>query len=286
MYKALVTLPPNLLTEVENILYEIAPSNWILSLNRKTRILTLEGLFSDKDDAVCGITNFQNYYTGQTFEFLLEETNDDDWINSYKHHFETWNYKNYKFIPEWERNIVDLNHKDIPIYVDPGMAFGTGAHETTRLCIEFLIDKYGSDQKINGALLDVGCGSGILSILAEKIGFDHVLGIDNDTDAISNACLNAKLNLTESDVIFEKADLRRIPEKAFQCVIANIQSDVLISNSVKLVGMTDSCLILSGILNYEIEDVIKVFEKKINQKTKSFNCEVKSSGEWSTACFA
>lgn len=285
MYKALVTLPPKSLTEIENILFEIAPSNWVLSLNRKTRILTLEGLFSNEQDAHCGITNFKTFYSGHPIKFSLEKVHNNDWTNSYKHHFKTWSYKNFNFIPEWERDQVQLNSEDIPIYIDPGMAFGTGAHETTRLCIEFLIDQYNSVQKTHGALLDVGCGSGILSILAKHIGFNHVLGIDNDNDAISNARLNARLNFSQINIALEKTALEKVKEKSFLCVIANIQSDVLISNSIKLVELANSCLILSGILNYEVNDVIKVFQKNLNHKMPEFKHEVKSKGEWSTICF-
>ncbi len=90
------------------------------------------------------------------------------------------------------------------------MAFGTGTHETTRLCIELLIDNL--DQKSDAcySMLDVGCGSGILSILGQHIGFKSIHGIDNDENAIQNSLQNLSLNFHESTIKFEQKSYRFI----------------------------------------------------------------------------
>ena len=151
----------------------------------------------------------------------------------------------------------------VNIFIDPGMAFGTGTHETTRLCIELLIDNL--DQKSDGcySMLDVGCGSGILSILGQHIGFKSIHGIDNDENAIQNSLHNLSLNFHESTIKFEHRNINTFENDSYDCIVANIQSDVLIKNAQRLIELlkNNGVLILSGILNYEIEDVGKYIDK-------------------------
>jgi ribosomal protein L11 methyltransferase len=275
---------------VEHILYEISPTNWVIITNRNTKKSKLQGNFIDKNIATEEINKLQNLL-GENLLFSNETNLEDDWKEAYKLHFKPWQYKNFKFVPSWEEEKSDDESGKLIVSIDPGMAFGTGTHETTRLCLEFLIDQYSLTNEINSnlSLIDIGCGSGILAITAAKLGFKNILGIDNDSVAIENAFLNSKKNNLSDTIVFKQVELAKITNSHYQCVIANIQADVLLLNSSVLINLLrnqKSSLILSGILNYEVEDVIKAYQKDLN--THGLKCKVveKSLGEWSALLFS
>ena len=172
--------------EAENILFETAPNSWMLSLNRRTKVLTLEGVFQTKSEAQNELSIFQEFLSKNNIAIEFDELN-NNWREAYKEHFKPWNYGRYNFIPEWERTSHKTQNESLEIFIDPGMAFGTGTHETTRLCIELLIDTFDKKSSQRYSMLDVGCGSGILSILGKFLGFESTSGIDNDHDAIGNS---------------------------------------------------------------------------------------------------
>jgi len=274
---------------VENILYEISPTNWVIITNRNTKESKLQGSFIDKNVATEEINKLQNLL-GENLPISSETNLEDDWKEAYKLHFKPWHYKNFKFFPSWEKEISDVESSNLIISIDPGMAFGTGTHETTRLCLEFLIDQYSFQREVspNSSLIDIGCGSGILAITAAKLGFKKILGIDNDYDAIENALLNSKKNCLSDSITFKQIELAKVTNSHYQCVIANIQADVLLLNSsviINLLRYQNSSLILSGILNYEVEHVIKAYQKDLT--SHGLNCKVveKSLGEWSALLF-
>ena len=274
---------------VENILYEISPTNWVIITNRNTKESKLQGSFIDKNVATEEINKLQNLL-GENLPISSETNLEDDWKEAYKLHFKPWHYKNFKFVPSWEKEISDVEISNLIISIDPGMAFGTGTHETTRLCLEFLIDQYSFQREVSpkSSLIDIGCGSGILAITAAKLGFKKILGIDNDYDAIENALLNSKKNCLSDSITFKQIELAKVTNSHYQCVIANIQADVLLLNSsviINLLRYQNSSLILSGILNYEVEHVIKAYQKDLT--SHGLNCKVveKSLGEWSALLF-
>lgn len=274
---------------VENILYEISPTNWVIITNRNTKESKLQGSFIDKNVATEEINKLQNLL-GENLPISSETNLEDDWKEAYKLHFKPWHYKDFKFVPSWEKGISDVESSNLIISIDPGMAFGTGTHETTRLCLEFLIDQYSFQREVSpkSSLIDIGCGSGILAITAAKLGFKKILGIDNDYDAIENALLNSKKNCLSDSITFKQIELAKVTNSHYQCVIANIQADVLLLNSsviINLLRYQNSSLILSGILNYEVEHVIKAYQKDLT--SHGLNCKVveKSLGEWSALLF-
>ena len=117
---------------------------------------------------------------------FTSHTKEEDWINNWKEFFKPFSVENIIIKPTWEK--LDCETKDkIVIEIDPGTAFGTGQHETTKLCI-LQLKKYINGQK---DVLDVGCGSGILSIIANKLGAKYVFGTDIDERAVSAAIENA-----------------------------------------------------------------------------------------------
>ena len=151
------------------------------------------------------------------------------------------------------------------------MAFGTGTHETTRLCIELMIDSFIHVQNKSNKLLDIGCGSGILSILGQFLDFESIDAIDNDINAIQNSIQNISLNFNDSKIQLVCKPISAIENNKYDCVVANIQSDILINYANKLIELLNNKgqLILSGILNYEVEDVNRKFNKLLQNKVKN-----------------
>ena len=190
MIKVSAPVNQNLVLEIESFLFESAPSPWSIVLNRKSKVLFLEGIFKNKQDYQEKIQHLHESLSKSLDQIKIEKL-DESWKEAYKNHFKTWSYKGINFIPEWERvkNANDIG--DSCVYIDPGMAFGTGNHETTRLCIELLTDLYYQQAIPKNSFLDVGCGSGILSIFAQVLGFRSIAGIDNDECAIANSKINA-----------------------------------------------------------------------------------------------
>ena len=131
-------------------------------------------------------------------------------------------------------------------------------------------------------MLDVGCGSGILSILGKFLGFESILGIDNDHDAIGNSLHNLSLNFDKSEIHFAQKSIDSFEGTNYDCIVANIQADILIKNAQKLIQLlnTNGKLFLSGILNYEARDVGKVFEKLLHERGLTFTEYTKTYKEW------
>jgi ribosomal protein L11 methyltransferase len=132
----------------------------------------------------------------------------------------------------------------IDIVIEPGQAFGTGAHATSRLCLELLVSLK-NDGVARGGLLDVGCGSGILAITAAKLGFDPVIALDNDPACLEASRANATANRTSIDV--RAWDLRRDVLPSTSTVVANLLLPLLLLLSERLVQRPDR-LIASGLL--------------------------------------
>jgi ribosomal protein L11 methyltransferase len=138
-----------------------------------------------------------------------------------------------------------------PVVVDPGRAFGTGAHETTRLCLELLT---GLER---GTFLDVGCGSGVLAIAAARLGFEPVTALDSDRGAVDSTLHNARDNGVALDRV-ERADLRREPMPAADAVVANLMRPLLLLVA-ELMTDPPRALILSGLLDHEADEVSAAF---------------------------
>lgn len=166
-------------------------------------------------------------------EGTIEEsqTEDKDWINNWKQYFHQFYVDDILIIPSWEEVKPEDKDKMI-IHIDPGTAFGTGMHETTQLCMRQL-KKYVDS---NTELLDVGTGSGILSIAAIKLGAKHAVGTDLDPCAINAAAENLEVNSISADrmdimignIIDDKEVQDKVGYEKYDIVIANILADVLI----------------------------------------------------------
>jgi ribosomal protein L11 methyltransferase len=178
---------------------------------------------------------------------------DEDWKLSYRRHFTTERIGERLVVrPPWE----PLPAEGVVLTLDPGLAFGTGKHETTRACLGF-IDSLAST---GGTFLDMGCGSGILSIAAAKLGFSPVTGFDVDQEAVEASIENAALN--DATVTFFRyglgATVRRALPQA-DLVAANILGPLLIRFADEIVPCVKRHLIISGILEELYPEVLAAY---------------------------
>lgn len=206
------------------------------------------------------ISQFVHIGSGQ---ITISETKDIDWVNNWKQYFKPFRIDDTIVIkPTWE-TLKDINDNDLVIEIDPGTAFGTGSHETTKLCI-IAIKQY---IKLDSVVLDAGSGSGILSIISNKLGAKEVLGIDIDEHAINNSIDNAKVNNIDIEEglfnfvtgnIIEDGGIRaKIGLEKYDIVVANILADVIIPLS-DVIGENlkhGGIFITSGIINTKEDDV-------------------------------
>ena len=188
------------------------------------------------------------------YEIYTSRCSDDDWKDEWKKYFHTVKITDNIIIkPSWDSYEATGNEKIIEI--DPGMAFGTGTHETTSLCVEFL-EKYSNGRK---KLLDIGCGSGILMLIGKKIGIGNVTGIDID-DKVEEV---VKENFRKND-IFENFEIvignlvDNINDK-YDIVVSNILVDVLIEllENIEKVLKKNAIVIFSGILKEKEEEFVE-----------------------------
>jgi ribosomal protein L11 methyltransferase len=189
--------------------------------------------------------------------FLIQEIQDQNWRESWKKSFKPVLVKDFfAIIPPWEKpENFSQKHK---IIINPGMAFGTGQHETTRLCLELMLKV-----PVAKRVFDVGTGSGILAIAAKKLGSQFVLGNDIDPECMAVANENTKNNLVDG-IIFVSDAISNINEFNFDLIIANIQSrplKVLIPDILKR-ATNSARIILSGILVAEKEDFIQFLSER------------------------
>lgn len=213
------------------------------------------------------------------------ELGDADWRESYKAHFRAWQFGRLHWVPVWERAAFRLPPGEAVLWLDPGLAFGTGNHETTRLCIERLVaidEQIGTRgwQRAQVRVIDAGCGSGILALSAALLGYRHVLGFDNDPEAVRISEENAAVNGLTGKVQFLTGDLvSGLAGREAEIVMANIQSDVLIRFARELLGaiVPGGSLILSGILAGENAGVRAAFEAQ----AAGWTVNARLMGEWS-----
>lgn len=212
-------------------------------------------------------------------DITSSQTEDIDWINNWKQFFRSFYIDDILIKPTWEPLKEEDKNKFL-IEIDPGISFGTGKHETTQLCIR-QIRKY---LKEGERVLDVGCGSGILSIAALKLGAGSVVGTDVDGDCITSTHENMTVNhLAENSGEFYVGNL--IDDKAFQekigtgydLVVANILADIIIPMAPALYQCTkeQGVLITSGIIDFKENEVKEALEQA------GFEIlEVNHQGEW------
>ena len=206
-----------------------------------------------------------------------------DWVQSCRKQFHARRVSGRIIVrPSWEKRSGGKN--DCIIELDPGMAFGTGEHETTRACLR-LIDEF--QQKCpGGSFLDAGCGSGILAVAAAKLGFKPVDAIDNDPTAVRTARINFARNKVAGMVACRNGDILHFkPAHKYSLIAANLFANLLVRSSRRLAGLLElkstSRLIISGVLVNQYDQVARAFSK---QNLRALKKIIKNG--WVTAVFA
>ena len=208
------------------------------------------------------------------------QTEDVDWVNNWKQYFHQFYVDDILIIPSWE-DVKPEDEGKMIIHIDPGTAFGTGMHETTQLCIR-QIKKYVTDTT---RILDVGCGSGILGMLALKFGADYSVGTDLDPCAIDATHENMKeigvskdrYEVMIGNIIDDKEIQDRVGYEKYDIVAANILADVLVALTPVIVNQLKpgGIYITSGIID-DKEEVVKQAVSDAGLELLDVTCQ----GEW------
>ena len=238
---------------------------------------------------------------GVSVPITVGDLPDEDWKLAYRRHFKTESVgRHLLIVPEWELASIDQPNDRTIVCLDPGMAFGTGKHETTRACLEYIDELSGK-----GSFLDMGCGSGILSIAAAKLGYAPVAGFDIDEEAVAASKENAEKNGVQVDyrafalgqgavtldssieaakgiypdlALQGKAnDPSARPFEPADLVVANILGPLLIAFADEIVGYVKKDLVISGILTELYPEVLAAFTSRGFREVSR-----KNLGEWST----
>ena len=206
-----------------------------------------------------------------TLDISKTLVDDEDWVNNWKQYYKPIQEGRVTIVPEW----IDYEAKEgeYIVKVDPGMAFGTGEHESTKMCL-MLLQALGVEDK---SVIDVGTGSGILALASAKLGAKFVEAYDIDDNAVKSAKENCVLNNLQDKIYVANANLLDKTTGKFDIVLANITADVLImlSNSLGDYLKKDGIVIISGIILKRENDVKKAFEDNGFKVLQRINM-----GEW------
>jgi ribosomal protein L11 methyltransferase len=193
----------------------------------------------------------------------------DDWADRWKSWHRpvdvAWRFRRLRVRPPWEEPLA--SEEAIDLVIDPGQAFGTGAHHTTRLCLELLLEL-----DPEGALADWGSGSGVLAIAAARLGWGPVLAVDVEPASLEASAVNAERNGASIEV--RRVNLRREPAPYAPTVLANLVRPLLL-DVARLLERAPERLIASGLLREEADEVAAAFEAHgLRERDRRFG------GEW------
>lgn len=220
------------------------------------------------DEIVAGLKGFRSRLSKDPGSLAVQTASlrEEDWANNWKSYYKPMTVGNRLYVvPEWERGGT-VPAGRVPVYLNPGLIFGTGSHGTTQLCMEGLEEYVRPGSKV----LDLGCGSGILAIAALTLGADTAVGCDIDPKAVDVAEENASFNGIGRDRfrvlagdITKDAGLRRSLGSGYQLVLANIVADVIIPLSAfaREFMTEDAVFLCSGIIDTRAEEVGRALEE-------------------------
>ena len=280
LYELKSGIPLAAIEPIEELLAELEEQRLMVLEDKPSAQAWLMGYFSSQDEAKTAwrrLADAGNAAWGEA-QPELRELPDVDWKDSYKAHFKASKFGRLNWVPVWERAQFHLPPGEEVLWLDPGMAFGTGNHETTRLCCERLA-QHAAARGSSARVIDAGCGSGILALSAAKLGFQEISGFDNDPEAIRVSQENAALNELAGKVNFFVGDLvTGLAGRQAELVMANIQSDVLMRFADELCATVAAGgeLVLSGILSRELDEV----RTKFSGRATGWKIDSRVFGEW------
>lgn len=271
---------------IEDLLAEREEQRLMVLEDKPSGRAWLTGYFESRSEAQTVWSFFSegmdpSWLLGEPDLHELPETN---WKESYKAHFKAWQFGSLHWVPVWERETFVLPKGGQVLWLDPGMAFGTGNHETTRLVVERLV-KLAQERGVSGRVIDAGCGSGILALSAAKLGFQNLAAFDNDPLSVEVSKENALMNGLSERVDFFVGDLvSGLSGRQAELVLANIQADVLMLFKTELLAAVapEGVLVLSGILAQELAQVRDVFAAA----APGWAIDSRVMGEWSDLVLA
>ena len=186
-------------------------------------------------------------------ELQTQRSEDESWRDGWRAFFKSaWLSPRVAVRPPWEEGL----DAEVNVVIDPGMAFGTGTHSTTRGCMKVLDALLG--ERASTRVLDVGCGSAILAIAAARLGHE-VIGVDIDGDALRSAEANLRLNGVADHVRLIEGTAAAVPE-TFPIVVANILAPILVAHAADISARCEADLILSGLMAKHESDILDAYK--------------------------
>lgn len=212
--------------------------------------------------------NLSNLTNAGSLDIKVGTVDGNAWVEKWKETFRPLETEKLVICPEWQSVETDKT----VFLMDSGVAFGTGQHETTSMCLEFLENLHLSNQTV----LDVGCGSGILGLCALLLGAKSAELVDIDVQATDVALHNAQINGLDSLCSIKTGNLTEKTTGTFNIVFANLTADILqlLYQDISTVVHSGTTLILSGILDIKLDGIVELYSQKFDV------LEIKQKGEW------
>lgn len=204
------------------------------------------------------------------------EIPDVDWVARFRETFTAFDVGRFRLTPPWDSSVEEgpgaSRERSMRLVVDPGRAFGTGTHETTRLCLLALLDI--AESRALGSVVDIGTGTGILAVAALRLGAACAVAVDVDPEATASARLHARLN--DTPLLVVQADGgKSLQARRFDLVLANLMAPLLLERCAELVRLSrpGATLVLSGLLRDDVARVRGAY-------ALAGSTEVRTDGEW------
>ncbi|CAI8290682.1 MAG: Ribosomal protein L11 methyltransferase [Opitutia bacterium UBA7350] len=283
-------IPAKLADALEAHCYELDASPWGISQKEPQDPFELFGFFPNASAADSALMNLRAVFKELPDDFELQEIADANWQNAYKAFVKPWSDRILHWIPLWERETTQAPKGAAVVYLEAGMAFGTGSHETTRLCARRLIDflELRPTDLETAQVVDAGCGSGVLALSAAALGFKQIEAFDVDPEVLAVCQNNNRENPHLPSLNYTVGDLDSgLNHKQADLLLANIQADVLMPAAKNLLQALrpGATLALSGILVQEIEAVRAHFQNACHTHFQNkFRIESRTDGEWADLC--
>lgn len=289
MYIAATAVSPELAERLEFFFCDEGLVSWGFESAPGTAP-TLKGYFETGQERADGIAAIRHAFP-EIEGFENSEIADREWQDAYKAFLQPWSTGCLHWVPTWQRETYPAPDGHVALYLDAGMAFGTGSHETTRLMarriLVFRQDR--GNAFAEAEIIDAGCGSGILALSAVLLGARQVYGFDMDPEAKRVSEENTRTNgLDAGCVTFAEAGIEEgLAGRRADMLVANIQADVLKIHAEGFLAAIKpgGTLALSGILTRELEDVHAHFNAIANRLGLSCQVDSRVDGEWTDLCY-